>query len=124
MSYTFTPWHTGLVAHIGDLDSDGAFYVEARPCVGYVTVINRYRGEEQAQTALAVLDDEFPYVVQPLDALHRDAPTSVVVAVLPVGDVPTAEQVAQAERLSRQLLGATRHAPRAHTRTASGRTAA
>jgi hypothetical protein len=109
MSYTFTPWHTGLVAHIGDLDSDGVFYVEARPCIGYATLISRYRGEESPQTSLAVLDDEFPYLVRALDRIDESSPAAVVVAILPADARPTPAQLAEGERLSRLSMALYEH---------------
>lgn len=129
--YTFTPWHTGLVAHLGDLYTDGEFFVVQRPCVGYTTTISRYRdGNEwvsDPQTSLAVLDDEFPYVVRGLDDLQASEPSLVIVAVLPVGEAPTPERLAEAERFARLChamheRGVEKRKARTHPYT--GRTAA
>lgn len=110
MSYTFTPWHTGLVAHVGGLDGDGDFYTEARPCVGYVTNVDKVRDghggwEDQASTVLAVLDRERGYEVQSLHDVLVGSPDAVIVAVLPAGAAPTPAQLARAEEFSRRCAG-------------------
>lgn len=107
--YAFQPFTTGLVAWIGDLDSDGAFFVEPRRCVGYVTTGSKYavgggRTEQQYQTSLAVLSREFEYVVEPLDELSANAPSAVIVAILPVGEQPDPDTLADRERFSRECL--------------------